>query len=62
MNNDLNNLNKDDMENSIKISDSFSIAYWCAKLGCDKDALTKAVISIGNSPEKVKQFIELNRW
>jgi Protein of unknown function (DUF3606) len=46
---------------AIRLSDDEQTNYWCQKFKCSKNALMKAVFNIGNSPNMVELFLQVNK-
>ena len=42
----------------ISLSDEYEVRYWTTTLGVDKQELTAAVQAVGNSAERVKQYLK----
>jgi len=42
----------------ISLSDDYEVRYWTSALGVDKQELTAAVQAVGNSAERVKQYLK----
>jgi len=42
----------------ISLSDEYEVRYWTNALGVDKQELTAAVQAVGNSSERVKQYLK----
>jgi hypothetical protein len=42
----------------ISLSDEYEVRYWTNTLGVDKQELTAAVQAVGNSAERVKQYLK----
>ena len=40
------------------LSDEYEVRYWTTTLGVDKQELTAAVQAVGNSAERVKQYLK----
>ena len=42
----------------ISLSDDYEVRYWTNALGVDKQELTAAVQAVGNSADRVKQYMK----
>ncbi len=44
----------------INMHESWEIIYWCKKFSCTKDQLEKAIVAVGNYPDKVREYFSNN--
>jgi len=42
----------------ISLSDEYEVRYWTNAFGVDKQELTAAVQAVGNSADRVKQYLK----
>jgi hypothetical protein len=42
----------------VQIADGNQVRYWCHSLGCTEAQLRESVQAVGNSPEKVRDFLK----
>ena len=42
----------------VEIVDGNQIRYWCRSLGCSEVQLRESVQAVGNSPAKVRAFLD----
>jgi hypothetical protein len=42
----------------VEIADGNAVRYWCESLGCTEAQLRESVQAVGNSPERVRAFLQ----
>lgn len=42
----------------VELADGNAVRYWCESLGCTEAQLRESVQAVGNSPARVREFLQ----